>query len=61
MKLIAEQIIPEVAETSAVVLHTLFEVKPGETVEELMKRLRLTGQLSWHFEAEVRLKIVKPC
>jgi hypothetical protein len=61
MKFIAEKRTTEMSESNIVILKTVYEVIPGETVEGLLKRVGLTGASPWHFnECEVRIKLVNP-
>jgi len=60
MRVIAIKDITEVTENNIEHLESLFEVRPEETVEQLMTRLDINGSTPWHFNAaEVRLKLVK--
>lgn len=60
MKIAAIRVVVETTENDIERLETVFEVKPNETVEQLMIRLNITGKVPWHFEqAEIRLKLVK--
>ena len=61
MQILAEKRVLEMSEGNIETLKTVVVVKTGETVEQLMQRVGLTGTSRWHYDqAEVRLKIVKP-
>lgn len=60
MQIAAEKVTVEQTENNIERLKTTFLVRPGETVEELMKRLKVDGTCEWHFdEAEVTLRLIK--
>ena len=61
MQIVAERRVLELSEGNIEISKTVFVVETGETVESLMRRVNLTGTVSWHYDqAEVRLKLVKP-
>lgn len=60
MKLMAEKRVLEMSDGNIETCKTVYEVKQGETVEELFQRVGLNGTSSWHYDqAELRLKIIK--
>ncbi len=60
MKIIAERIVTELSEQNIERLSTFYEVEPKETVEDLMRRVKMDGSAHWHYDlSEVRLKLVK--
>ena len=61
MQIMATKRVKETTEKSIDTFETVYLVQTGETVEELLRRLKLTGTNEGHFsDAEVRLKLVKP-
>jgi len=61
MKIVAEKRVLEMSEGNIETTKSVFIVNPGETVEDLLIRLGLSGDSKWHYnEAEVRLKLVTP-
>jgi hypothetical protein len=60
MQLAALKRIQEFSETAIEITETVYIIKPGETVEELMFRAGLDGKTNWHrSHAEVTIKIVE--
>jgi hypothetical protein len=61
MQIVAERRVLEMSEGNIETAKTVFIVQPNETVEELLRRVKLDGSNSWQYDqAEVRIKLVKP-
>ncbi len=60
MIIIAEKIVIEISEKTIERVSTMYEVKHGETVDELFQRMGIDGENDWHYNySEVRLKLLK--
>ena len=60
MKIVAEKRVTEFSEVNIEISKTMFIVKDGETVEELLNRIGIDGSRSWEYDmVEVRIKLVK--
>lgn len=60
MNIIAEKIVLEMSENIIEKVKTCFIVIPGEKVEDLLKRVGLTGTSRWHYDqSKLVIKLVK--
>ena len=58
MKLIAEKRELMLDDNCCATASTMYEVRDGETVEELFRRMGMTGATQWQYsQLEVRLKL----
>jgi len=61
MQIVAERRVLEMSEGNIETAKTVFIVQPNETVEALLRLVKLDGSTSWQYDqAEVRIKLVKP-
>lgn len=59
-QVVALKRVKEVTETNIETLTTVYVVHPGESVDDLIERMHISGKCDWHFsEFEVVLKLVK--
>lgn len=60
MQIVASKHVLEFSERNIETLETVFIVKPGETVEELLSRMGIDGKSMWHYSEFLGvLKLVK--
>jgi hypothetical protein len=60
MLIAAELRIVELSDSDIETMKTMYAVRSGETVEDLLRRVGLTGTSLWHYsQAEIRIKLVK--
>jgi hypothetical protein len=60
MPISAELRIVELSDSDIETMKTMYAVRRGETVEDLLRRVGMTGTSIWHYsQAELRIKLVK--
>ena len=60
MRMIAEKNVIEISKNGIERLKTAYEVKPGETVEQLLNRMAIYGTANWNYDqCEVIIRLVK--